>query len=176
MELVIKLNEGKTLKDAAIKLQQFNTVAEAMLVNGPIQCNPDSIAEVPVFEDIPNPDYIPAVTEQVEFDGPFGKGYTTAIVTPAIGDEFIQVPKLDAEGVQLTQIIDAELGFLGDLNTPVNEFGYVRVMVNNYRKLIIEPEMAMFLGDTFKIVTGEPTEDSVDADGNPIVVMGGSFT
>lgn len=38
MDLKIKLQTGKTLKDVALKVSQFNTIAEAQLVNGPIKC------------------------------------------------------------------------------------------------------------------------------------------
>lgn len=40
MVLNIRLNEGKTMKDVANKVVQFNTIAAPLLVNGPINANP----------------------------------------------------------------------------------------------------------------------------------------
>lgn len=42
MDLYIKLKEGKTLKDAALGIQQLNEVMTPLLVNGPIKCNPEA--------------------------------------------------------------------------------------------------------------------------------------
>lgn len=101
MDLTFRLKEGKTIHDAAIKVQQFNTIAADLLVNGPIPCNPDS--------------------DQTET-------------------------------------------MIGDICTPANELGYVNVRINNYRKLILDPQMLGFFADTFEVVYGFGGD--VDENGN----------
>lgn len=39
MDLTFKLKPGKTILDAAKKVEQFNSIAAALLVNGPIKVN-----------------------------------------------------------------------------------------------------------------------------------------
>lgn len=62
-------------------------------------------------------------------------------------------------------------GFLGDANTPPNEFGYVTVGISAYRKLIL-PNVAP---QSFSFVFGEPVEDVTQEDGSIIEVKGGTL-
>jgi len=62
-------------------------------------------------------------------------------------------------------------GFLGDANTPPNEFGYVTVGISSYRKLIL-PNVAP---QSFSFVFGEPVEDVAQEDGTIIEVKGGTL-
>ena len=98
MQLNIKLNEGMTLKHAAMELEQMNSALSSILVNGPILCNPNS-----------------------------------------------EVPE----------------GFLGNVNTPPNEFGYVSIVIENYRKLILPQGVAP---STFSIVLGDAVEETNGGD------------
>lgn len=52
---------------------------------------------------------------------------------------------------------DSEIpeGFLGDVNTPPNEFGYVTVRIEAYRKLILPG----VIPQSFQFVLGEAVED-----------------
>lgn len=59
-------------------------------------------------------------------------------------------------------------GFLGDVNTPPNEFGVVTVVIGNYASLKIpylpaECPFALYLGDT-----SEKKEVGTDEEGNPV--------
>jgi hypothetical protein len=103
MELTIKVKESKTLTDVAIKIQQFNTIAEALLVNGPIAANPDA-------------------------------------------------PKDEDK--------------CGDGCTPLNAYGYSTIVIANYRKLILDPQMLGFFADTFDVIIGAPVE--TDENGNDV--------
>lgn len=47
-------------------------------------------------------------------------------------------------------------GHIGDCNTPPNEFGYVTIAINAYRKLIIPPGLST---STFSLVIGDPVEE-----------------
>lgn len=59
-------------------------------------------------------------------------------------------------------------GFLGDVNTPPNEFGVVTIVIENYNCLKIpylpaEIPFILYLGDT-----SEKKQTGVDVEGNPI--------
>lgn len=59
-------------------------------------------------------------------------------------------------------------GFLGDVNTLPNEYGYVTARIANWRKLVVPIGISP---NSFSFVYGQPVEDKqvVDEDGNPVL-------
>ena len=176
MKLTIKLNEGKTLRDAALKVQEFNILAAAspLLVNGPIACNPDSYYETPAWDFVDTGkineigmkifDQIPIMTELKDENGNIVMSEPISANIPVMVQKNIKAEKQE--------------GFLGTTNTPPNEFGYVTIDIPNYRKLSNTLEvlqMKMFFLDTFITIDGDAVEDKELEDGTIIQVYGGKI-
>jgi len=87
-------------------------------------------------------------------------------------------PQLIHGPIPCNPVADHTEGYLGNINTPPNEFGVVQVRIENYAALKIpflppEAPFVIYLGDT-----SERKEIGTDEAGNPIyeTVLAGSFS
>ena len=134
LDLYIKLKNYDNTKPevslqlAAQEIEQLNIACSSLLVNGPIKVNPNSFQEV-------------IITEQIETSDLDSEGNPI----------YISSPVLDTNGEPTYQTVPVLEGFIGDVNTIPNEFGYVTVRIENYESFEWE-----VMPSTFVIVSGYP--------------------
>lgn len=148
MDLYIKLKPDKTLRDVALEIQQLNEFWKELLINGPIKCNPDSYREETVYSTEATPVLDSDGNQTYDIDGNPITEY---------------LPLKDDDGNIITKQVEVPEGFLGDVNTPPNEAGYITVRICNYESL----EWEVF-PTSFTLVSGYP----IRGDNNEILPSG----
>lgn len=145
------------LQASALFMQGLNQLLAEELIHGPIACNPTAMVYHPPTYKIDTAamgyDKPAEISEDMLPTQTFEEGIEQEIVYT------IDTPGYFEGSVE---------GFLGNVNTPPNEFGVMTIVLENYAALKIpylppEAPFSIYLGDT-----SEKKEVGTDEEGNPI--------